>query len=56
MLDGLLNQNSNPEVDVDVRRRNIVIEQQLLHLQTIIAKLKNAYNGVDVDYIDTCKY
>jgi glypican 6 len=51
--DGLLNQNNNPEVEVNVMKRNIVVDQQILQLKLITNKLKNAYSGVDVDWIDT---
>ena len=53
MRDGTKNQNNNPEVDVDVRHPNLVIEQQMLQLKIITNKLRSAYNGHDVDWIDT---
>jgi len=53
MDDGLFNQNNNPEVEVDVRRPNAIVSQQLLQLRMITARLKNAYKGLDVDYVDT---
>ena len=55
MRDGLLNQNNNPEVDVDVRHQSMVVQSQLNRLRTITNRLKNAFTGVDVDWIDTCK-
>ena len=53
MDDGVINQNNNPEVDVDVMKPNFVIQQQLLQLRLITNKLRNAYKGLDVDWIDT---
>ena len=53
MGDGVINQNNNPEVDVDVMKPNFVIQQQLLQLRLITNKLRNAYKGLDVDWIDT---
>jgi hypothetical protein len=50
--DGLAYQSTNPEVSVDVRKSNVVINQQVLQLKLITMKLKNAYNGNDVDWID----
>lgn len=49
---GLVNQVNNPEVDVDIHRPNAVLNQQILQLKIISNKLKNAYNGLDVDWID----
>lgn len=53
MRDGTPHQNNNPEVDVDVRHPNLIIEQQILQLKIITSKLRSAYNGHDVDWIDT---
>ena len=53
MKDGVLAQNSNPEVDVDVRKPNSIINQQILQLKLITNKLASAYRGIDVDWIDT---
>ena len=53
MGDGVAHQNNNPEVDVDVRKPNFIINQQLMQLKLITNRLWNAYNGVDVDWIDT---
>ena len=51
--DGVRSQINNPEVDVDVQRPNSLLNQQLLQLKLITNKLKNAYNGLDVDWIDS---
>ncbi|XP_074658464.1 glypican-6-like [Tubulanus polymorphus] len=51
--DGLDNQVSNPEVEVDIMKKNSIIEQQILQLQLITGKLQSAYNGQEVDWIDT---
>lgn len=53
MNDGVVNQINNPEVEVDFRKPNSVINQEILHLKLITNKLKSAYVGVDVEWIDT---
>ena len=53
MKDGLFNQINNPEVDVDVTKPNSLVNAQILQLRLIISKLKNAYNGMDVEWIDS---
>nr|ANS60428.1 GPC1-6 [Platynereis dumerilii] len=53
MGDGLLKQNNNPEVDVNVQHPNSVIAQQGMQLKVMINKLRNAHAGHDVDWIDT---
>ncbi len=55
MADGLMGQINNPEVDVDIRRPNSQINHQILQLKLITTKLTNAYNGLDVDWIDSGK-
>uniref|UniRef100_A0A1B6FAD6 Glypican n=1 Tax=Cuerna arida TaxID=1464854 RepID=A0A1B6FAD6_9HEMI len=50
--DGLSNQQNNPEVAVDVSRQNSLLNEQIFALKTITSKLKNAYNGMDVEWID----
>lgn len=52
VADGLANQGSNPEVVVDIRKSNSVVEQQSLQLKMITEKLKKAFGGHDVDYYD----
>ncbi|XP_054270695.1 glypican-4 [Macrosteles quadrilineatus] len=52
MGDGLSNQQNNPEVAVDVSRPNSLLNEQIFALKTITSKLKNAYNGMDVEWID----
>ena len=53
MRDGLMHQINNPEVEVDIRRPSSLINQQILQLKLITNKLDNAYNGMDVDWVDT---
>uniref|UniRef100_A0A8D0DRY3 Glypican 6 n=1 Tax=Salvator merianae TaxID=96440 RepID=A0A8D0DRY3_SALMN len=53
MNDGLTNQINNPEVDVDITRPDTYIRQQIMALRVITNKLKNAYNGNDVNFQDT---
>ncbi|OWF36477.1 glypican-6-like [Mizuhopecten yessoensis] len=51
--DGIINQINNPEVEVDVNEGNFVIEQQKIQLKIITSKLNTAFNGEEVDWIDT---
>ncbi|XP_048388564.1 glypican-6a [Stegostoma tigrinum] len=53
MNDGLTNQNNNPEVDVDITRPDTTIRQQIMALRVMSNKLKNAYNGNDVNFQDS---
>jgi hypothetical protein len=53
--DGISNQQTNPEVTVDVSRPSSLLNEQMFALKTITSKLKNAYNGQDVEWIDTGK-
>ncbi|NXN72598.1 GPC6 protein, partial [Himantopus himantopus] len=53
MNDGLTNQINNPEVDVDITRPDTYIRQQIMALRVMTNKLKNAYNGNDVNFQDT---
>ncbi|KAL1449650.1 hypothetical protein WDU94_002135 [Cyamophila willieti] len=50
--DGLRNQARNPEVRVDTTRTNSLLTEQSYALRTISTKLKTAYNGMDVEWID----
>ena len=50
--DGISNQQTNPEVIVDVNRPSSLLNEQMFALKTITSKLKNAYNGLDVEWID----
>ncbi|XP_066496105.1 glypican-4 [Tiliqua scincoides] len=49
---GLANQANNPEVEVDTSKPDIVIRRQIVALRVMTNKMKNAYNGNDVDFID----
>ncbi|XP_055958532.1 glypican-6-like [Patella vulgata] len=51
--DGVINQINNPEVEVDVTKANSVVSRQVIQLKLITGRLHNAYNGQDVDWIDT---
>ncbi|XP_059143613.1 glypican-6-like [Physella acuta] len=51
--DGILNQISNPEVEVDVTKVNTVVSRQKVQLQLITHRLNIAGKGEDVDWIDT---
>jgi len=50
--DGVKNQSSNPEVTVNVDRPLALINEQIFNLQALTQKLKNAYNGKDVEWQD----
>jgi len=50
--DGISNQQTNPEVIVDINRPSSLLNEQMFALKTITSKLKNAYNGLDVEWID----
>lgn len=49
---GLANQVSNPEVQVDTSKPDILILRQIMALRVMTSKMKNAYNGNDVDFFD----
>ncbi|XP_069473964.1 glypican-1 isoform X2 [Ambystoma mexicanum] len=53
MGDGLASQINNPEVDVDITKPDMTIRQQIMQLKIMTNRLRNAYNGNDVDYQDT---
>lgn len=50
--DGLSNQKNNPAVFVDINRQNSVLNEQMYALKAISNKLMNAYQGMDVEWID----
>ncbi|XP_014661996.1 PREDICTED: glypican-6-like [Priapulus caudatus] len=50
---GLELQNNNPEVEVDLTQPNAVVSQQVLTLKLMSARLTHAYNGIDVEWMDT---
>ncbi|XP_037367818.1 glypican-4 isoform X2 [Talpa occidentalis] len=49
---GLANQGNNPEVQVDTSKPDVVILRQIMALRVMTSKMKNAYNGNDVDFFD----
>uniref|UniRef100_G1QMQ5 Glypican 4 n=1 Tax=Nomascus leucogenys TaxID=61853 RepID=G1QMQ5_NOMLE len=49
---GLANQGNNPEVQVDTSKPDILILRQIMALRVMTSKMKNAYNGNDVDFFD----
>lgn len=52
---GLANQGNNPEVQVDTSKPDILILRQIMALRVMTSKMKNAYNGNDVDFFDISK-
>ncbi|XP_069799289.1 glypican-4 isoform X2 [Dendropsophus ebraccatus] len=49
---GLENQVNNPDVHVDTTNPDIVIRRQKVSLRAMTNRLKSAYNGNDVNFID----
>ncbi|XP_053315363.1 glypican-1 [Spea bombifrons] len=52
MGSGLANQINNPEVDVDITKPDVNIRQHIMQLKIMTNRLRNAYNGNDVDFQD----
>ncbi|KAL5244699.1 hypothetical protein ACI65C_012109 [Semiaphis heraclei] len=50
MRDGIKNQKRNPEVPVDVTRPSSLLNEQVYALRALINLLKNAYQGLDVEW------
>lgn len=53
MGDGVVNQAQNPEVNLDINRQNSITNEQIVSLRTVIDRLKNAFNGMDVVWSDS---
>ncbi|XP_070701202.1 glypican-1b [Pempheris klunzingeri] len=53
MGDGLASQINNPEVEIDITKPDMTIRQQIMQLKIMTHRLKNAFNGQDVDFQDT---
>ncbi|XP_068196285.1 glypican-1b [Antennarius striatus] len=51
--DGLASQINNPEVDIDITKPDMTTRQQIMQIKVMTHRLKNAYNGQDVDFQDT---
>ncbi|XP_068107047.1 glypican-4 [Hyperolius riggenbachi] len=52
MGNGLASQINNPDVQVDVTKPDMVIRRQIMQLRVMTNKMKSAYNGNDVNFID----
>ncbi|XP_053329426.1 glypican-4 [Spea bombifrons] len=52
MGNGLASQLNNPDVEVDITKPDMVIRQQIMALRIMTNKMRNAYNGNDVNFID----
>jgi len=48
----LASQTYNPELTVDPRRSDAVIDRQIMQLKLVTNKLRKAYSGFYVDWID----
>lgn len=53
VLDGLKNQQFNEEVLVDPKRQSASLSEQVFTLKSVSMQLKNAFNGQDVEWIDS---
>ncbi|XP_012994675.1 glypican-1 isoform X2 [Esox lucius] len=53
MGDGLASQINNPEVEIDITKPDMTIRQQIMQLKIMTNRIKNAFNGNDVDFQDT---
>ncbi|XP_075692065.1 glypican-4 [Rhinoderma darwinii] len=53
MGNGLENQINNPDVHVDTTNLDIVIRRQKVALRAMTNRMKSAYNGNDVNFIDS---
>ncbi|XP_048845169.1 glypican-1-like [Brienomyrus brachyistius] len=53
MGDGLASQINNPEVDIDITKPDMTIRQQIMQLKITTNRLRNAFDGNDVDFQDT---
>ncbi|KAJ7310405.1 hypothetical protein JRQ81_007319 [Phrynocephalus forsythii] len=49
---GLASQANNPEVKVDTTKVDLAVRQHIVTLRVMTNKMKNAYNGNDVEFID----
>ncbi|XP_023648674.1 glypican-1-like [Paramormyrops kingsleyae] len=52
MGDGLANQINNPEVEMDITKPDMNVRQQIMQLKIMTSRLKNAFDGNDVDFQD----
>nr|XP_015207228.1 PREDICTED: glypican-4-like [Lepisosteus oculatus] len=52
MGNGLANQVTNPDVEVDITKPDAVIRRQILTLRIMTNKLKSAHSGNDVSFFD----
>lgn len=49
---GLANQVSNPHVEVDITKPDVVIRRQIAVLKEMTTRLKAAHSGNDITYDD----
>ncbi|XP_068616287.1 LOW QUALITY PROTEIN: glypican-1-like, partial [Brachionichthys hirsutus] len=50
--DGLASQINNPEVEIDITKPDMTTRQQIMQVKVMTHRLKNAYDGQDVDFQD----
>ena len=53
MDEGLLNQTLNPEVRVNVRESNSVVDRTLMKLRQTAVQLRNAFHGHTLWFLDS---
>ncbi|XP_039521705.1 glypican-1-like [Pimephales promelas] len=52
MGNGLANQVSNPDVEVDITKPDMVIRRQIAVLKEMTSWLKAAYTGTDISFVN----
>ncbi|XP_043913441.1 glypican-4 isoform X2 [Protopterus annectens] len=49
---GLTNQINNPDVEVDITKPDLIIRRQIMILREMKMRMKSAYNGNDITFVD----
>lgn len=53
---GLANQVSNPDVEVDITKPDMVIRRQIAVLKEMTSRLKAAYTGTDISFVNGTRH
>lgn len=56
MGNGLANQVSNPDVEVDITKPDMVIRRQIAVLKEMTSWLKAAYTGTDISFVNGTRH
>lgn len=56
MGNGLANQVSNPDVEVDITKPDMVIRRQIAVLKEMTSWLKAAYTGTDISFANGTRH